>query len=145
MDTPLSVTFPAALGTQYYGATATLAGAELDHHLIAEMPGKAHHLTRVVDQPDRRPDLRELRLLGGHGALGSASRNRHGQPGRSARPLLLLVNAGNRALDFQLPPGPWQPLLDSSVAPGLPDACSGPTAAWPLPARSVVLLQLNED
>ena len=37
-----------------------------------------------------------------------------GAPGRGQRPLLMLFNAEPRAADFKLPPGDWQPLLDSA-------------------------------
>jgi glycogen operon protein len=66
---------------------------------------------------------------------------RIGRPGRSARPLLLLVNAGDRTLDFQLPPGNWRALLDSSA----PAAASGHGPPLQLAARCVLLLQLTED
>ena len=37
-----------------------------------------------------------------------------GQPGRSTQPVLLLVNAQHEDVDFALPPGTWQVLLDST-------------------------------
>ena len=70
---------------------------------------------------------------------------RIGQAGRSTRPLLLLVNAGDRSLDFQLPPGRWQVLLDSSTPRGRPAASGTAASVMPLAARSLMLLQLRED
>jgi glycogen debranching enzyme len=67
------------------------------------------------------------------------------RPGRSARPLLLLVNAADRDLDFMLPPGRWQVLLDSSTPPSAPALAAIDTQALPLAARDVLLLQLIED
>ena len=37
-----------------------------------------------------------------------------GDPGRGQHPLLMLFNAEPRDADFKLPPGDWQPLLDSA-------------------------------
>jgi glycogen debranching enzyme len=70
---------------------------------------------------------------------------RIGRPGRSARPLLLLVNAGDYELDFQLPPGRWQALLDSSAPRGAPTVADIEGPALHLAARCLVLLQLIED
>ncbi|MCU0964402.1 MAG: glycogen debranching protein GlgX [Burkholderiaceae bacterium] len=70
---------------------------------------------------------------------------RIGQPERSARPLLLLVNAGDRALDFQLPPGRWKLLFDSSVSGGTPARSAVEASALQMVARCVLLLQLSED
>ena len=36
-----------------------------------------------------------------------------GQPGHAAAPLLLLVNAGEHDIDFRLPAGVWELLLDT--------------------------------
>jgi glycogen operon protein len=69
---------------------------------------------------------------------------RIGQPGRSPQPLLLLVNAGDHAIDFQLPAGRWQLLLDSSLAARAPSA-PVQSPAWPTASRSVALLQLQKD
>jgi len=74
-----------------------------------------------------------------------------GAPGRGARSLLLLFNAEPHDTGFDLPPGPWQVLLDSSAAPagGPPGRAPlgaaaaqtpSPSNAYPLRARSVVLL-----
>jgi glycogen operon protein len=74
-----------------------------------------------------------------------------GAPGRGARSLLLLFNAGPLDTSFDLPTGPWQVLLDSAtdVAGFRPDpaqldaAAAQPTSTsnpYPLCARSVVLL-----
>ena len=63
------------------------------------------------------------------------------RPGRSARPLLLLVNPGDHELMFRLPPGRWQALVDSSAeAP----AAAAASEACVMPARSLLLLQ-QED
>jgi pullulanase/glycogen debranching enzyme len=66
---------------------------------------------------------------------------RIGRPGRSARPLLLLVNAYDCTLDFHLPAGRWRTVLDSG-APALA-GIHGPTLH--LAARCVMLLHLTED
>jgi pullulanase/glycogen debranching enzyme len=70
---------------------------------------------------------------------------RIGQPGRAARPLLLLVNAGDRALDFKLPPGHWKLLFDSSVSGGTQARPAVEASALSMVARCVLLLQLSED
>ncbi len=63
-----------------------------------------------------------------------------GAPGRGDQPLLLLFNAEPADSDFQLPPGTWLPLLDTS------DDAVGQTPSAPLAghcvlhARSVLLL-----
>ncbi len=63
-----------------------------------------------------------------------------GAPGRGNQPLLLLFNAEPADTVFQLPPGSWQPLLDTA------DDAVGTTATAPqagsttLQARSVLLL-----
>jgi glycogen operon protein len=66
---------------------------------------------------------------------------RIGRPGRSARPLLLLVNAYDCTLDFRLPAGRWRTVLNSG-APALA-GIHGPTLH--LAARCVMLLHLTED
>jgi glycogen operon protein len=67
------------------------------------------------------------------------------RPGRAARPLLLLVNAGEDALAFTLPRGRWRPCLDSTAAGGAPaDDAAMAGATCTMPARSVLLLQ-QED
>jgi glycogen operon protein len=70
---------------------------------------------------------------------------RIGRPGFSTRPLLLLVNAGDRGLDFQLPPGRWQMLLDGSAPLGAPARAHIDQLALHLAARCLVLLQRYED
>ena len=70
---------------------------------------------------------------------------RIGQPGRAARPLLLLVNAGDCGLDFQLPPGRWRALLDSGASSGMPSRPDVGASALSMAARCLVLLQMTED
>ena len=70
-----------------------------------------------------------------HRAIGV----RIARPARTAQALLLLFNPGDRELEFQLPPGRWQVLLDSSAG-----APPWPAADGMVPARSVRLLQ-QED
>jgi glycogen operon protein len=60
------------------------------------------------------------------------------RPVRSAQPLLLLVHAGEREVDFQLPLGRWQRLLDSASADDIPAIVQTPLK---MPARCVCLLQ----
>ena len=98
-----------------------------------------------------RPDLRWLRSDGspleGDRWRDAASRVLGcliSQPGKSAHPLLLLVNADAAARDFALPDGAWQVLLDSSEADGL-GRWHGAAALpgghdWNLPAHAVCLL-----
>ena len=98
------------------------------------------------------------RVLGA--LIGAAGRPAQGL----AQPLLLLFNAEPHDVDFQLPPGAWRLLLDSTLADtsaatpaATPAATSAATPAvtsaatpastnpgwtghYPLPARSVVLL-----
>ena len=79
------------------------------------------------------PGLRDLAML-------------MGEPGRVRTPLLLLLNADAAPRRFELPPGLWRPRLDSSSPAGLPQASSGPEAAWQVgvcevAAHAVVLLQ----
>jgi len=70
---------------------------------------------------------------------------RIGRPGLSTRPLLLLVNAGDRGLDFQLPTGRWQLLLDGSAPHGAPARADIDQPALQLAARCLVLLQRCGD
>jgi len=70
---------------------------------------------------------------------------RIGRPGLSTRPLLLLVNASDREHDFQLPPGHWQALLDSSAPRGMPALAAVDQPELHLAARCLVLLQLTKD
>jgi len=82
-------------------------------------------------------DGRPLRIDDWHDAaartLGVRIARRH------RRALLLLVNAGADAATFELPPGSWQPLLDTSQAAGAvaDDAIDG---AVPLGPHRLVLL-----
>ena len=63
-----------------------------------------------------------------------------GRPGRARVPLLLLVNGDAADIDFMLPAGAWQALLDSSHPRG-EAAWQGPgEVLYPLPGRSVQLL-----
>ena len=67
-----------------------------------------------------------------------------GAPGRSAAPLLLLVNARDLDAGFRLPPGQWQVELDSSEPDGhraWPAAPDHDPTVYPLRSRSVVLLR----
>jgi len=61
-------------------------------------------------------------------------------PGRADRPLLLLVNARDIDVEFQLPAGVWQVELDSAASDGSSRWRHDGTAAYPLRARSLVLL-----
>jgi hypothetical protein len=70
---------------------------------------------------------------------------RIGRPGRSTQTLLLLVNAGDREIDFQLPPGYWQVLLDSATPRGAPMRTGIEESALILAARCLLLLQLTKD
>jgi glycogen operon protein len=75
-----------------------------------------------------------------------------GAPGRHQAPLLLLLNARDTDAGFQLPPGRWAAMLDSSEPDGrsrwkspevvaLRDAATPPARlTFPLRARSLVLL-----
>ncbi len=61
-----------------------------------------------------------------------------GAPGKAAAPLLLLFNGDPQARAFTLPDGPWQALLDTQDAEGLPSWQGGPS--YVLAASSLVLL-----
>jgi glycogen operon protein len=63
-----------------------------------------------------------------------------GAPGRGQRSLLMLFNAEPQDTDFTLPPGPWQPLLDTTDDTVTGDTAVAVTASYPLRARSVALL-----
>jgi glycogen operon protein len=93
----------------------------------------------------RQPDGKRLSVADWNDPAARVIGLRIGQPGRSAQPLLMLVNAGNRALDFQLPPGRWQVLLDSSAPLSAPAAARIDTPSLQLAARCLVMLQLIED
>jgi glycogen operon protein len=64
-----------------------------------------------------------------------------GKPGRSNLQLLLLFNAGQQDQPFQLPPGHWRALLDSSLPQGLSDWCGQGNSSIPVPAHGLLLLQ----
>ncbi|KNZ33156.1 MAG: isoamylase [Methylibium sp. NZG] len=63
-----------------------------------------------------------------------------GKPAKATEPLLLLVNAEPVDHVFTLPPGRWQPVLDTSQATGLPLARGESDPTVSLPARSLALL-----
>jgi glycogen operon protein len=91
------------------------------------------------------PDGEPLRASDWNDPAARAIGLRIDRPGCSTRRLLLLVNAGERELDFQLPPGHWQALLDSSSPRGVPTLEAIDAPALQVPARCVMLLQLTED
>ncbi|MGD9831754.1 MAG: glycogen debranching protein GlgX [Piscinibacter sp.] len=62
-----------------------------------------------------------------------------GRPGRSRVPLLLLVNGDAAAIDFMLPGGAWQALLDSSHPRGEAAWTGQGEVLYPLPGRSLLL------
>jgi glycogen debranching enzyme len=72
-----------------------------------------------------------------------------GRPGRSPVPLLLLLNGRDLDAGFELPPGRWEAVLDTSQADGRSGWRSPPPAAdavtqritYPLKARSLVLMR----
>jgi glycogen operon protein len=63
-----------------------------------------------------------------------------GEPGRSAAPLLLLVNAGDTDADFMLPAGVWEVILDTTQPTGRGTWQGQGEIALPLPAASLLLL-----
>ena len=75
----------------------------------------------------RRPDGRVFGCLIGH-------------PGGGPVPLLLLVNGEPDDIDFMLPGGAWQALIDSSHPRGEAHWQGQGEVLFPLPGRSVVLL-----
>ena len=91
------------------------------------------------------PDGEPLRASNWNDPVARAIGLRIDRPGCSTRRLLLLVNAGERELDFQLPPGHWQALLDSSSPHGAPTLAGIDTPALQVAARSLLLLQQTED
>jgi glycogen operon protein len=92
-----------------------------------------------------QPDGGPLSDAGWNDHAARAIGVRIGRPGVSTRPLLLLVNAGDRELAFQLPPGGWHALLDSSAPRGLPVRANIDPPALHLAARCLVLLQSSKD
>ncbi len=75
----------------------------------------------------RRPDGRVFGCLIGH-------------PGGAQVPLLMLVNGEPGDIDFMLPGGTWQALVDSSHPRGEAQWQGQGEVLFPLPGRSVVLL-----
>jgi glycogen operon protein len=63
-----------------------------------------------------------------------------GRPGGGRTPLLLLVNGEPGDIDFMLPAGAWQALLDSAQPRGEAHWQGAGDALYPLPGRSLVLL-----
>ena len=63
-----------------------------------------------------------------------------GRPGHGASSLLMLFNAHDTGTSFALPPGQWAVELDSTATDGRSTWRSAGAAAFPLGARSVVLL-----
>ena len=63
-----------------------------------------------------------------------------GRPGAGRTPLLLLVNGEPGDIDFMLPAGAWQALLDSAQPRGEAHWQGAGDALYPLPGRSLVLL-----
>jgi hypothetical protein len=63
-----------------------------------------------------------------------------GAPGRGNQPLLLLFNAEPADTRFVLPPGAWQPLLDTADDAVGPDTAAPRSGHTLLQARSVALL-----
>jgi glycogen operon protein len=61
------------------------------------------------------------------------------RPARAPQPLLLVVHAGERELEFRLPAGRWQRLLDSA-APGGGQPAAAAESVLKMAARSVCLL-----
>ncbi len=64
-----------------------------------------------------------------------------GHAGRSAQPLLLLVNGRDMDASFQLPPGDWVAELDTTAADGRSGWRRGTATELMLSARSVMLLR----
>ena len=64
-----------------------------------------------------------------------------GHAGRSAAPLLLLVNGRDMDASFQLPAGAWEAELDTTSADGRSDWRRGTATELMLGARSVMLLR----
>lgn len=62
-----------------------------------------------------------------------------GKPGRGRTPLLLLVNGDAGDIDFMLPGGTWQAVIDSSHPRGLSPWQGQGELLFPLPGRSVLV------
>ncbi len=63
-----------------------------------------------------------------------------GHPGRSLKPVLLLINASSAAVAFTLPRGSWQVLLDCAHPQGEPPAATPATSTLTVQAPSLCLL-----
>jgi glycogen operon protein len=64
-----------------------------------------------------------------------------GKPGRSPRPLAMLINAGATPESFVLPSGQWQAVLDTSNLRGLSYQTGSGGSTLPVAAHSLLLLQ----
>jgi len=64
-----------------------------------------------------------------------------GEPGLSATPVLMLINAEHCDHTFTLPAGNWQTRLDTTHPLGQSEWCSQGEQSYPLAAHSLVLLQ----
>jgi glycogen operon protein len=64
-----------------------------------------------------------------------------GEPGLSATPVLILINAEHADHTFTLPAGNWQALLDTTQPRGETSWANHGVNAYPLAAHSLVLLQ----
>ena len=64
-----------------------------------------------------------------------------GEPGLSATPVLMLINAEHCDHTFTLPAGNWQTRLDTTHPRGQSEWCSQGEQSYPLAAHSLVLLQ----
>lgn len=68
-----------------------------------------------------------------------------GAPGRAHTPLLLLVNPHEQPRAFTLPPGPWEPLLDTATADGTPASASAVQHDWTAAEHGLVLFASGLD
>jgi len=64
-----------------------------------------------------------------------------GKPGRSATPLLFLINSGAQPVAFTLPKGPWQAMLDTCQPTGKADWRTTGMTPVPVSSHSLMLLQ----
>jgi glycogen operon protein len=64
-----------------------------------------------------------------------------GKPGRSERPLVILINSGAEDQSFILPRGQWQALLDTSHSQGLSQLQGSEIAAVQVLGHSLLLMQ----
>ncbi len=65
------------------------------------------------------------------------------RPARATTPMLLLVNAGADKVDFQLPSGNWQAVLDTAQPRGDSDWIGSGDVALPVQAHSLQLLAMS--